>query len=69
MREVRPVGRKDVKFLFFEKQFCCAVVTSSSISVNAGCVKIWNREVCPDGREDVYFLLIFLKKRNGTILI
>jgi hypothetical protein len=33
MREVRPCGRKDVQFLFFEKQFCCAAVTRSSISV------------------------------------
>jgi hypothetical protein len=34
-REVRPAGRKDVYFFIFEKQFCCAVVTNSSISVNA----------------------------------
>jgi hypothetical protein len=32
-REVRPCGRKDVQFLFFEKQFCCAAVPRSSIKV------------------------------------
>ena len=30
---MHPAGRKDVQFLFFEKQFCCAVVTGSSIGV------------------------------------
>ena len=34
-REVRPCGRKDVQFLFFEKQFCCAAVTRSLIKVKA----------------------------------
>jgi hypothetical protein len=34
MREVRPCGRKDVLFSVLEIQFCCAVVTSSSIKVN-----------------------------------
>ena len=33
MREVRPDGRKDVLFFIFEKQFCCAVVTSNLIRV------------------------------------
>ena len=45
-REVRPRGRKDVQFLFFEKQFCCAAVTSSSIKVKGSRIPVNTFFIC-----------------------